>query len=156
MKGSVLKRGQVVWVDLDPALGSEAAGRRPALVISSDENNAVMPTLTVAPLTSSVKRIYPFEVFVDANKFGLHKDSDLQKKLGCVAQRLSINRPEAIYSQRVQHTLVSTRIARKWLTKTVNHFEICPKGAVAAASHAQPRADCGPHRTGQRHDDAAG
>ena len=76
-QSTVLKRGQVVWVDLDPALGSEASGRRPALVVSSDENNAVMPTLTVAPLTSSVKRIYPFEVFIDADEFGLQKDSGL-------------------------------------------------------------------------------
>lgn len=37
-----------------------------------------MPTLTVAPLTSSVKRIYPFEVFIDADEFGLHKDSKVQ------------------------------------------------------------------------------
>ena len=75
---NALKRGQVVWVDLDPALGSEASGRRPALVVSSDENNAVMPTLTVAPLTLIVKRIYPFEVFIDADEFGLPKDSKVQ------------------------------------------------------------------------------
>jgi mRNA interferase MazF len=77
-QATTLKRGQVVWVDLDPALGSEAAGRRPALVVSSDENNAVMPTLTVAPLTSSVQRIYPFEVFIDAAEFGLSKGSKVQ------------------------------------------------------------------------------
>ena len=77
-QSTVLKRGQVVWVDLDPARGSEASGRRPALVVSSDENNAVMPTLTVAPLTSSVKRIYPFEVFIDADECGLQKDSKVQ------------------------------------------------------------------------------
>ena len=77
-QSAALKRGQVVWVDSGAALGSEASGRRPALVVSSDENNAVMPTLTVAPLTLIVKRIYPFEVFVDANEFGLSKDSKVQ------------------------------------------------------------------------------
>jgi mRNA interferase MazF len=73
-----LRRGQVVWVDLDPALGSEASGRRPALVVSSDENNKFMPTVTVAPLTSSVKKIYPFEVFVEGTEVGLAKDSKVQ------------------------------------------------------------------------------
>ena len=33
---------------------------------------------------------------------------------------------EAIRSQHVQHVLVSTRVTRDWLTKAVNHSEICP------------------------------
>lgn len=37
-----------------------------------------MPTLTVVPLTSSVKRLYPFEVFLEANESGLPKDSKIQ------------------------------------------------------------------------------
>ncbi len=73
-----LRRGQVVWVDLDPARGSEASGRRPALVISSDENNRFMPTVTVAPLTSSSRRIYPFEVFLEGSEVGLSKNSKVQ------------------------------------------------------------------------------
>jgi mRNA interferase MazF len=75
---SPLRRGQVVWVDLDPARGSEASGRRPALVVSSDENNKFMPTITIAPLTSSVKKLYPFEVFIEGLEIGLAKDSKVQ------------------------------------------------------------------------------
>lgn len=37
-----------------------------------------MPTLTVAPLTSSVKKLYPFEVFVEGTEVGLTKDSKVQ------------------------------------------------------------------------------
>ena len=31
-----LRRGDVVWADLDPTLGREQAGRRPVLVVASD------------------------------------------------------------------------------------------------------------------------
>jgi mRNA interferase MazF len=37
-----------------------------------------MPTVTICPLTSSVKRLYPFEVFVEASEAGLNKDSKIQ------------------------------------------------------------------------------
>ena len=92
-QASALQRGQVVWVDLDPALGSEASGRRPALVISSDENNKFMPTLTIAPLTSSVKKLYPFEVFVEGTEVGLTKDSKVQ-----VQQMRTLSRERVVAS----------------------------------------------------------
>jgi mRNA interferase MazF len=37
-----------------------------------------MPTLSVVPLTSSVKRLYPFEVFLEASESKLPKDSKIQ------------------------------------------------------------------------------
>jgi mRNA interferase MazF len=72
------KRGALNWVRFDPAIGSEAAQTRPALVVSSDANNKAMPTLSVVPLTSSVKRLYPFEVFLEASESKLPKDSKIQ------------------------------------------------------------------------------
>jgi mRNA interferase MazF len=72
------KRGALYWVRFDPAIGSEAAQTRPALVVSSDANNKAMPTLSVVPLTSSVKRLYPFEVFLEASESNLPKDSKIQ------------------------------------------------------------------------------
>jgi mRNA interferase MazF len=72
------KRGALYWVRFDPAIGSEAAQTRPALVVSSDANNKAMPTLSVVPLTSSVKRLYPFEVFLEASESKLPKDSKIQ------------------------------------------------------------------------------
>jgi mRNA interferase MazF len=72
------KRGELYWVRFDPAIGSEAAQTRPALVVSSNANNNAMPTLSVVPLTSSVKRLYPFEVFLDASESSLPKDSKIQ------------------------------------------------------------------------------
>lgn len=51
VKGQV-RRGEIYWVNLDPALGSEIRKARPALVISPDDMNAVLPRVIVAPLTS--------------------------------------------------------------------------------------------------------
>jgi mRNA interferase MazF len=46
-----LRRGDVVWVELDPTVGHEQAGRRPALVLSEDRFNRVSGLAFVVPLT---------------------------------------------------------------------------------------------------------
>jgi mRNA interferase MazF len=74
----VLKRGEVYWIELDTARGSEASAVRPGVIVSSNPNNKQMPTVTICPFTSSVKRLYPFEVFVEASEAGLNKDSKIQ------------------------------------------------------------------------------
>lgn len=48
----MVKRGEVYWVRLDRAVGTEIRKPRPALVISADDMNAVLPRVIVAPLTS--------------------------------------------------------------------------------------------------------
>ena len=48
----VVKRGEVYWVNLDPTIGSEIRKTRPALVVSPDDMNNVLPRLIVAPITS--------------------------------------------------------------------------------------------------------
>jgi mRNA interferase MazF len=48
----MVKRGEVYWVNLDPTIGTEIRKTRPALVISPDDMNAVLPRVIVAPLTS--------------------------------------------------------------------------------------------------------
>ena len=45
-------RGEVYWVSLDPAIGTEIKKTRPALVVSPDDMNAVLPRVIVAPITS--------------------------------------------------------------------------------------------------------
>jgi mRNA interferase MazF len=66
------KRGDVVRVRLDPAVGSEQAGERPALVISPDVINKHSPVVLIASMTSQkTERIFPFEVSVDPPEGGL-------------------------------------------------------------------------------------
>ncbi len=48
----------------DPTEGSEIGKTRPAVVISNDINNEFAGTVTVLPVTSSVGKVYPFEVFI--------------------------------------------------------------------------------------------
>ena len=48
----MVKRGEVYWVNLDPTVGTEIKKPRPALVISPDDMNEVLPRVIVAPLTS--------------------------------------------------------------------------------------------------------
>jgi Growth inhibitor len=48
----MVKRGEVYWVNLDPTIGTEIRKTRPALIISPDDMNAILPRVIVAPLTS--------------------------------------------------------------------------------------------------------
>jgi len=61
----VPERGDVVWLEFNPQAGSEQAGHRPALVISSKSYNRKVGLALVCPITSRVKG-YPFEVALPA------------------------------------------------------------------------------------------
>ncbi|MEV7970028.1 type II toxin-antitoxin system PemK/MazF family toxin [Sphaerisporangium sp. NPDC088356] len=49
------KRGEIYWVDHNPARGSEQAGMRPGVVISQDSFNRRMPVVVVASMTTKIK-----------------------------------------------------------------------------------------------------
>ena len=78
-----MRRGEIRLVDLDPVRGSEASKRRPVVVVSNDQANAVAERLgrgviTVVPLTSDTARVFPFQVLLTAEDTGLHVDSKAQ------------------------------------------------------------------------------
>lgn len=54
-------RGDVVWIAMDPSVGHEQNGRRPALIISPGSYNAKVGLAIMCPITTHVKG-YPFEV----------------------------------------------------------------------------------------------
>ena len=56
------RRGEVWWVALDPAMGTEIGKTRPAVVISNDSCNSRGSRVIVLPLTSNVDTLYPGEV----------------------------------------------------------------------------------------------
>jgi mRNA interferase MazF len=59
------QRGDVFWVAMDPAIGSEIKKTRPGVVVSNDDNNIESPRVIIAPITSTTKRVYRFEVQID-------------------------------------------------------------------------------------------
>lgn len=75
-----MRRGDLVWVDLDPVRGAESNRRRPAVVVSNDGANQVARRLghgvvTVVPVTSNTARVYPFQVLLPARRTPLARDS---------------------------------------------------------------------------------
>ena len=58
-------RGDVVWITLDPQIGQEQAGHRPALVLSPVAYNRRAELALFCPITSQAKG-YPFEVAIPA------------------------------------------------------------------------------------------
>jgi mRNA interferase MazF len=78
-----MRRGEIRLVDLDPARGSEAAKRRPAVLVSNDGANTTAERLgrgvvTVVPVTSNVDRVYPFQVLLPVGDCGLRRTSKAQ------------------------------------------------------------------------------
>jgi mRNA interferase MazF len=78
-----MRRGEIRLVDLEPVRGSEASKRRPAVLVSNDQANAVADRLgrgvvTVVPLTSNVDRVFPFQTLLPAAVSGLRIDSKAQ------------------------------------------------------------------------------
>jgi mRNA interferase MazF len=60
-KAYVPKRGDVVWITMNPQAGHEQAGRRPAAVLSPEMYNEKAGLAIMCPVTSQAKG-YPFEV----------------------------------------------------------------------------------------------
>ncbi|MGC4175874.1 type II toxin-antitoxin system PemK/MazF family toxin [Demequina sp.] len=109
-----VSRGDLWWLDLDPSVGSAAAGRRPVLIVGREAlvNYSMgrgTGTVTVVPLTSNTSTIHDFQVLLPAGTGGLTKDSKAQaeqlrtvsvqrltERIGKVPERVSREVDEAI------------------------------------------------------------
>ncbi len=60
-KRYIPKRGDIVWIDFNPAAGHEQMGKRPAIVLSPSAFNKRILLALVAPVTSRI-RGHGFEV----------------------------------------------------------------------------------------------
>ena len=61
-----LNQYQVVLVQLDPTVGSEIQKTRPCVIISPNETNHHLHTITIAPLSTTSKN-YPTRIKVQHN-----------------------------------------------------------------------------------------
>lgn len=68
---SEIRRGSVVWVELDPVLGREQAGRRPALVVASDLYLEQADTLAIVLPATTQDRGWPNHVRLRGQRLGL-------------------------------------------------------------------------------------
>ena len=71
-----IRRGDVVLCDLNPVVGTEQAGIRPAIIVQIDRANAVSPHTIIVPFTTKIRRaLLPSHAFVPAGVGGLSQDS---------------------------------------------------------------------------------
>jgi len=78
-----VSRGELWWVNLDPAIRSKAATLRPALIVGRETlARAAMGheggTVTVVPVTSATAKVYAFQVLIPSGLGGLDKASKAQ------------------------------------------------------------------------------
>jgi mRNA interferase MazF len=60
-------RGEVWWVEFDPAVGSEIRKTRPGIIVSNDSANRNLARVVVVPISSNTDHQYPGEALVIVN-----------------------------------------------------------------------------------------
>ncbi len=99
-----IKRGDIVWANLEGAIGSEQGEERPCVIIQNDIGNKYSPTTIVVPLTSQLKKInQPTHVIVEKiNAIGLDKDSMAEcEQLRTIDKRRIVQRAGKILSEEI-------------------------------------------------------
>ena len=72
----IIKRGDIYYAELSPAIGSEQGGTRPVLIISNDIGNRYSPTVIIAAITSRVHTKAKLPTHTSVRNFeGLDKES---------------------------------------------------------------------------------
>ncbi|MCG2419715.1 type II toxin-antitoxin system PemK/MazF family toxin [Aequorivita sp. F47161] len=72
-----MKQGEIWEVFFDPVLGSEQAGRRPALIVSGNLANNNLKTIIACPLTSKLKNYHGNLILKPSVTNGLSKTSEV-------------------------------------------------------------------------------
>jgi mRNA interferase MazF len=106
----VITRGDIIYADLSPVIGSEQGGVRPVLIVQNDIGNKYSPTVIAAAITSQINKAkLPTHIEISADEYGLPKDSvilleqirtidkkRLKEKIGHLSDDLMIRVNEAL------------------------------------------------------------
>lgn len=71
-----MNQGDIYEIFLDPTLGSEQRGRRPAIILSGSGINKIMNTVIVVPLTTQLKHYNDNLILVPNATNGLKNTSE--------------------------------------------------------------------------------
>jgi mRNA interferase MazF len=63
-----MRKYEIYIANLNPKKGHVQAGKRPVIVVQNDLFNEQSSTILVAPLTSTVRKIFPTEFFIVPSK----------------------------------------------------------------------------------------
>ncbi len=73
---TALRKGELVLINFNPSKGQEMGKLRPAIVVSNDQDNEILPTIIVIPLsTVLLDNALPYRLRIQARD-KLEKDSD--------------------------------------------------------------------------------
>ena len=109
----IIKKGDIVIVNLNPRRGSEYSETRPAVIVSNDVCNTHAPVVTIIPCTSKTDKTYPTQVVFEAQ--GLPKKS---KACGDQIRTVDKSRIEKVVGN------VSLEIMRKIEAAIMVHLDI--------------------------------
>lgn len=63
-----MKRGTIVWIDLGDTAPPEMGKTRPGILVSNSEQNHLLPTVVIVPLSSRAPEIWPLRLRMDVPK----------------------------------------------------------------------------------------
>jgi mRNA interferase MazF len=104
-----VRRWEIYWVDLEPAVGSEQGGeRRPAVVVSNDGFNQHFDVVTVVPVTKrggKKRRVYPFEVLAPDLVGTGHESIVMPQQVRTISKRRLLERAGVLEDAAIQMDL---------------------------------------------------
>ena len=63
-----MKRGGICWINLEPVSPPDMGKTRPAIIISNSDQNAILQSVVVVPLSSQPAEIWPLRLRMEISR----------------------------------------------------------------------------------------